>query len=158
MTEPVASKYEIAYWVKLIGLLVIIVVGVIVIIYYGGNDDSENRLQNIYTTLGLFLAITVGTAAATLRASFPRKILVETEQILIDYFVINKHIVINYIDIDKLSTTRPYNSGGIFSQINNGQTLVIELYDGKRYNISENDFEKYDGLKSAIYDHVFRHR
>ena len=157
MTEPIASKYELVYWVKLIGAFVVMIAGIIIIIYTGGNNDSGNRLQNTYTTIGLFIAIIIGTMAVVI-TTFPRKIQVNTEQILIDYYVINKHIVINYTDIDKLSTTRPYNTGGTFSRLNNGQTLVIELYNGKRYNISENDFENYEGLKSAIYDHVFRHQ
>ena len=156
MTEPITSKYEIVYWVKLIGTFVVMVAGIIVIIYTGGNNDSGNRLQNIYTTIGLFICILISTMAMVI-TTFPRKIQVNTEQILIDYYVINKHIVINYTDIDKLSTTRPSNSGGSFSQLNS-QTLVMELYNGKRYTISENDFENYEGLKSAIYDHVFRHQ
>jgi hypothetical protein len=100
MTEPVTSKYEIVYWVKLIGILAILIIGTIVIICNGGYGDSENTTQNIYITLALFLAFVIGITAAMLGLSLPRKITIDTGQMTIDYYLTNKRIVINYTEID----------------------------------------------------------
>src|ERR1700743_2495455 len=102
ITPPVTSKYEIAYWIKLIGTFVIIIVGLVVIICVGGNNDSTDRTQNILTTSGFFVAFIVSFSAA-LGTNFPKKIFIDVEHIIIDYYLTHKHIVINFSDINKVS-------------------------------------------------------
>jgi len=162
ITKPVISQYDPIYWVRLM-FFPVLIIGCIYIIFINHVLFSRNPLpagQNLVVNIVLSILSIVFYRMLFLR-SFPKRILVTVESITIDEYRLAKfkRVIIKYADIKDTGTYRQQgesNTPGRFGL--QPETLTIELYNGDSYEISENDFANYNNLKSAIYDHLFRHK
>lgn len=161
--EPVTSQYARIYWARWL-FFPILIIGCIYIVctnfvLFPRNPIPPN--QNLVVNLVLSVLSIVFYKVLFIR-SFPKKVVVTAENVTIaEYgFTKIKHLIINYTDIKDSKTYRQQADVGDISgqTIMRPETLNIELYNGQSYEISENDFENYNNLKSAIYDHLFRHK
>jgi len=142
----------------------ILVIGCIYVIGTNHILFSRNPLpagQNLVVNVVLSILAIVFYRMLFLR-SFPKKVVVTVDSITIDEYrlPVFKHVTLLYADIKDTGTYRQQADVGSISgrTVMQPETLNIELYNGQSYEISENDFENYNNLKSAIYDHLFRHK
>ena len=99
--------------------------------------------------------VLVGLIAVALYFSPPTKIIVSKDHIILNNYLSRKQIVIQYTDIAKTNTIRINQTikGGTSS---NYQRLQITLNNEDVISFNETDYDNYDALKAAIYDHKFR--
>ena len=85
----------------------------------------------------------------------PKKVTVSNEQVVFRSYVTQRKRKITYPDIDKIRTVRKqkFIKGG--NEINY-QQLELVLVNGDVYAFNEDDYDNYESLKAAIYDHKFR--
>ena len=162
-TKPVISQYDSIYWIRLL-FFPILIIGCIYVISTNYVLYSRERLpdkQNLIADIILSILAIIFYRMLFLR-SFPKKVIVTVDSItIVEYrFPKFKHVVINYANIKNTGTYRQQaDQNSMTGQIiMRAETLEIELYNGESYEISENDFQNYNKLKSAIYDHLFRHK
>jgi hypothetical protein len=160
VTEPVISKYDPIYWVRWLFFPVLNIGCIYAIIdtLLSNNWVLGNPELIVEIILSVFF---VGFYKMLYIKSFPKTVLVTVYSITIDEYSLPKfkHITIKYADIKETGTYRQqgnFNRYGSFRL--QPETLNIELHNGESYEISENDFSNYNNLKSAIYDHLFRHK
>jgi len=85
----------------------------------------------------------------------PKRVIVSPDQVVFRSYITQKKRKITYPDIDKIRTVRKqrFIRGG--DEINY-QQLELVLLNGDVYAFNEDDYDNYESLKAAIYDHKFR--
>ena len=156
MTESITSKYNMLYWVKdiavpLMPIILLCFFGYRAITMSGSTLGVTDELE----IAGILLIFPL-SYGIRLYVSPPKKITVAPDGIEIYQFIARKKILIKYNEIDKTRTLRPSNNDGIFAGLNSSQRLELELVDGKIFSFNEDEYENYDALKAAIYDHMYR--
>jgi len=153
MTETITSKYSLFFWAKI--LLGILFEGFIVfLIFQEGIKDSIP--EKLITANNLMLILIVLIAGVIITLLFPPKsVIVSADQVVFRSYITQKKRKITYPDIDKIRTVRKqkFIRGG--DEINY-QQLELVLINGDVYAFNEDDYDNYESLKAAIYDHKFR--
>jgi len=153
MTETITSKYSLFFWAKL--LLGIIFEGFIVfLVFQEGIKDSIS--EKLITANNLMFILIVLIAGVIVTLLFPPKsVIVSADQVVFHSYITQKKRKIIYPDIDKIRTVRKqkFIRGG--DEINY-QQLELVLVNGDVYAFNEDDYDNYESLKAAIYDHKFR--
>ena len=153
MTETITSKYSLFFWAKI--LLGILFEGFIVfLIFQEGIKDSIP--EKLITANNLMLILIVLIAGVIITLLFPPKsVIVSADQVVFRSYITQKKRKITYPDIDKIRTVRKqkFIRGG--DEINY-QQLELVLVNGDVYAFNEDDYDNYESLKAAIYDHKFR--
>ena len=153
MTETITSKYSLFFWAKI--LLGIIFEGFIVfLVFQEGIKDSIP--EKLITANNLMLVLIVLIAGVIITLLFPPKsVIVSPDQVVFRNYITQKKRKITYPDIDKIRTVRKqkFIRGG--DEINY-QQLELVLLNGDVYAFNEDDYDNYESLKAAIYDHKFR--
>ena len=153
MTETITSKYSLFFWAKI--LLGIIFEGFIVfLVFQEGIKDSIP--EKLITANNLMLVLIVLIAGVIITLLFPPKsVIVSPDQVVFRNYITQKKRKITYPDIDKIRTVRKqkFIRGG--DEINY-QQLELVLINGDVYAFNEDDYDNYESLKAAIYDHKFR--
>jgi len=153
MTETITSKYSLFFWAKI--LLGILFEGFIVfLIFQEGIKDSIP--EKLITANNLMLILIVLIAGVIITLLFPPKsVIVSADQVVFRSYITQKKRKITYPDIDKIRTVRKqkFIRGG--DEINY-QQLELVLLNGDVYAFNEDDYDNYESLKAAIYDHKFR--
>ena len=153
MTETITSKYSLFFWAKI--LLGILFEGFIVfLIFQEGIKDSIP--EKLITANNLMLILIILIAGVIITLLFPPKsVIVSPDQVVFRSYITQKKRKITYPDIDKIRTVRKqkFIRGG--DEINY-QQLELVLLNGDVYAFNEDDYDNYESLKAAIYDHKFR--
>ena len=153
MTETITSKYSLFFWAKI--LLGILFEGFIVfLVFQEGIKDSIP--EKLITANNLMLVLIVLIAGVIITLLFPPKsVIVSPDQVVFRNYITQKKRKITYPDIDKIRTVRKqkFIRGG--DEINY-QQLELVLINGDVYAFNEDDYDNYESLKAAIYDHKFR--
>ena len=153
MTETITSKYSLFFWAKI--LLGILFEGFIVfLVFQEGIKDSIP--EKLITANNLMLILIVLIAGVIITLLFPPKsVIVSADQVVFRSYITQKKRKITYPDIDKIRTVRKqkFIRGG--DEINY-QQLELVLLNGDVYAFNEDDYDNYESLKAAIYDHKFR--
>jgi hypothetical protein len=153
MTETITSKYSLFFWAKI--LLGIIFEGFIVfLIFQEGVKDSVPK--QIITANNLMFILIILIAGAIITLLFPpKRVIVSADQVVFRSYITQRKRKITYPDIDKIRTVRKqkFIKGG--DEINY-QQLELVLVNGDVYAFNEDDYDNYESLKTAIYDHKFR--
>ncbi len=153
MTETITSKYSLFFWAKI--LLGILFEGFIVfLVFQEGIKDSIP--EKLITANNLMLILIVLIAGIIITLLFPPKsVIVSPDQVVFRSYITQKKRKITYPDIDKIRTVRKqkFIRGG--DEINY-QQLELVLINGDVYAFNEDDYDNYESLKAAIYDHKFR--
>lgn len=84
-----------------------------------------------------------------------KTVTVTKENIIVDFLILKKQLLIYFADIKWLSTTRDPGDGGIYGSLNY-QNFTIELYNGSSIVFNAGDYENYHHLKSVIYQNKLR--
>jgi hypothetical protein len=158
MTGPVTSKYDNIYWIRLFAIIIIGAGGIFLtaISVLKSDDPTKN---GAWIEAIILWAACGGIYLLYFHKSPPRKIVISDEDITIYEYITCKRIIINYTDIDSITIFNQYSDADRFGmRFTRLHILQMELYNGKIYRISENDYINYDFLKSAIYDHLPNHR
>jgi len=151
MTETVTSKFSLQYLVKIpaiIGFLVLVLTASVR--YANSLGDEVSSLE-----ICLMSLVLIGLIAVVLYFSPPTKIIVSKDHIILNNYLSRKQRVIQYTDIAKTNTMRINQTikGGTSS---NYQRLQITLNNEDVISFNETDYDNYNALKAAIYDHKFR--
>jgi hypothetical protein len=153
MTETITSKYSLFFWAKI--LLGILFEGFIVfLVFQEGIKDSIP--EKLITANNLMLILIILIAGVIITLLFPPKsVIVSADQVVFRSYITQKKRKITYPDIDKIRTVRKqkFIRGG--DEINY-QQLELVLLNGDVYAFNEDDYDNYESLKAAIYDHKFR--
>jgi hypothetical protein len=153
MTETITSKYSLFFWAKI--LLGIIFEGFIVFLVF--QEGIKNSIpEKLITANNLMLVLIVLIAGVIITLLFPPKsVIVSPDQVVFRNYITQKKRKITYPDIDKIRTVRKqkFIRGG--DEINY-QQLELVLVNGDVYAFNEDDYDNYESLKAAIYDHKFR--
>jgi len=153
MAETVTSKYSLFFWAKI--LLGIIFEGFIVfLVFQEGVKDSIPK--NVIASNNLMFILIVVIAGIIIAILFPpKKVTVSTDQVVFRSYITQRKRKITYPDIDKIRTIRKqkFIKGG--GEINY-QQLELVLVNGDVYAFNEDDYDNYESLKTAIYDHKLR--
>jgi len=153
MTETITSKYSLFFWAKI--LLGIIFEGFIVFLVF--QEGIKNSIpEKLITANNLMLVLIVLIAGVIITLLFPPKsVIVSPDQVVFRNYITQKKRKITYPDIDKIRTVRKqkFIRGG--DEINY-QQLELVLINGDVYAFNEDDYDNYESLKAAIYDHKFR--
>jgi hypothetical protein len=153
MTETITSKYSLFFWAKI--LLGILFEGFIVFLVF--QEGLTNSISNQYVTPNnLMFILIVVIAGVIITLLFPPKsVIVSADQVVFRSYITQKKRKITYPDIDKIRTVRKqkFIRGG--DEINY-QQLELVLLNGDVYAFNEDDYDNYESLKAAIYDHKFR--
>ena len=153
MTETITSKYSLFFWAKI--LLGILFEGFIVfLVFQEGIKDSIP--EKLITANNLMLVLIVLIAGVIITLLFPPKsVIVSPDQVVFRSYITQKKRKITYPDIDKIRTVRKqkFIRGG--DEVNY-QQLELVLVNGDVYAFNEDDYDNYESLKAAIYDHKFR--
>jgi hypothetical protein len=153
MTETITSKYSLFFWAKI--LLGILFEGFIVfLVFQEGIKDSIP--EKLITANNLMLILIILIAGVIITLLFPPKsVIVSPDQVVFRSYITQKKRKITYPDIDKIRTVRKqkFIRGG--DEINY-QQLELVLLNGDVYAFNEDDYDNYESLKAAIYDHKFR--
>ena len=153
MTETITSKYSLFFWAKI--LLGILFEGFIVfLVFQEGIKDSIP--EKLITANNLMLILIILIAGVIITLLFPPKsVIVSPDQVVFRSYITQKKRKITYPDIDKIRTVRKqkFIRGG---DVVNYQQLELVLVNGDVYAFNEDDYDNYESLKAAIYDHKFR--
>ncbi|WP_158992695.1 hypothetical protein [Mucilaginibacter sp. L196] len=153
MTETITSKYSLFFWAKI--LLGIIFEGFIVFLVF--QEGIKNSIpEKLITANNLMFILIVLIAGVIVTLLFPPKsVIVSADLVVFRSYITQKKRKITYPDIDKIRTVRKqkFIRGG--DEINY-QQLELVLINGDVYAFNEDDYDNYESLKAAIYDHKFR--
>jgi hypothetical protein len=112
--------------------------------------------QQIITANNLMFILIVLIAGAIVTILFPpKRVKVSADQVVFHSYITQKKRKIAYPDIDKIRTVRKqkFIKGG--NDVNY-QQLELVLVNGDVYAFNEDDYDNYESLKAAIYDHKLR--
>jgi hypothetical protein len=153
MTETITSKYSLFFWAKI--LLGILFEGFIVFLVF--QEGLTSSISNQFITPGnlMFILIVVIAGVIITLLFPPKRVIVSPDQVVFRSYITQKKRKITYPDIDKIRTVRKqrFIRGG--DEINY-QQLELVLLNGDVYAFNEDDYDNYESLKAAIYDHKFR--
>jgi hypothetical protein len=153
MTETITSKYSLFFWAKI--LLGIIFEGFIVFLVFqeGVKDSIPEKLITANNFMFILIVLIAGVIITLLFP--PKRVMVSPDQVVFRSYITQKKRKIAYPDIDKIRTVRKqrFIRGG--GEINY-QQLELVLLNGDVYAFNEDDYDNYESLKAAIYDHKFR--
>jgi hypothetical protein len=153
MNRNLTSKYSVLYWVKIPACISFAALAAGLFINTALKDNSLDYLTNRWYA-GI-ITVAVITYMIFIYLSVPKKITITAEGIRFFYYLTRKRIFINYQDIDKIRTVR-INRVLRSATDDNYQKLEIELKNGALFNFTDDDYDNYDALKGAIYDHMWR--
>jgi len=153
MADTITSKYSLFFWAKI--LLGIIFEGFIVyLIFQEGIKDSVPK--QFITANNLMFILIVLIAGVIITMLFPPKsVKVSADQVVFCSYITQKKRKITYPDIDKIRTIRKQKFIRGSNEINY-QQLELVLVNGDVYAFNEDDYDNYESLKAAIYDHKSR--
>ena len=153
MTETITSKYSLFFWAKI--LLGILFEGFIVFLVFqeGIKDSIPEKLITANNLMFILIVLIAGVIVTLLFP--PKSVIVSADQVVFHSYITQKKRKIIYPDIDKIRTVRKqkFIRGG--DEINY-QQLELVLLNGDVYAFNEDDYDNYESLKAAIYDHKFR--
>jgi len=153
MAEIITSKYSLFFWAKI--LLGILLEGFVVfLIFQEWIKDSVPK--QIITANNLMFILIVLIAGIIITLLFPPKsVRVSADQVIFRSYITQRKRKIAYPDIDQIRTIRKqkFIRGG--NEINY-QQLELVLVNGDVYAFNEDDYDNYESLKAAIYDHKSR--
>jgi membrane protein insertase Oxa1/YidC/SpoIIIJ len=153
MTETITSKYSLFFWAKI--LLGILFEGFIVFLIF--HEGLTNSISNQFVTQNnlMFILIVVIAGIIITLLFPPKRVIVSADHVVFRSYITQRKRKITYPDIDKIRTIRKqkFIRGG--DEINY-QQLELVLVNGDVYAFNEDDYDNYESLKVAIYDHKFR--
>jgi hypothetical protein len=153
MGDTITSKYSLFFWAKI--LLGIIFEGFIIFLIF--QEGLKDKIPTQFITANnLMFILMVVIAGAIITLLFPPKsVKVSADQVVFRSYLTQRKRKITYPDIDKIRTIRKqkFIRGG--DEINY-QQLELVLVNGDVYAFNEDDYDNYESLKAAIYDHKFR--
>jgi membrane protein insertase Oxa1/YidC/SpoIIIJ len=127
---------------------------IVFLIFQEGVKDSVPK--QIITANNLMFILIILIAGAIITLLFPpKRVIVSADQVVFRSYITQRKRKITYPDIDKIRTVRKqkFIKGG--DEINY-QQLELVLVNGDVYAFNEDDYDNYESLKTAIYDHKFR--
>jgi len=153
MAETITSKYSLFFWAKI--LLGIIFEGFIVFLIFqeGVKDKIPTKVIAANNLMFILMVVIAGVIITLLFP--PKSVRVSSDQVVFRSYITQRKRKITYPDIDKIRTIRKqkFIKGG--GEINY-QQLELVLVNGDVYAFNEDDYDNYESLKAAIYDHKFR--
>jgi hypothetical protein len=149
MAETVTSKLTSQYFTRLLG-----VVGFWAFLILMCKNDGLNDQQSgvPYICVSLFCVLLV---ALIFLVSPPKKIIVSKENITIKNYITGRQIVILYADIDRTNIIAAAPNTRSRGRMQYRRFQII-LKNKTVISFNSADYDNYDSLKAAIYDHAFR--
>jgi hypothetical protein len=149
MTETVTSKLTSQYFTRILG---VIGFWAILILLFKNDSADDQQARIAYIGVSLFCVILIGLFFLI---SPPKKIIVSKESITIKNYITGKQIVIAYADIDRTNiiAAAPNTRSRGGAQYRRFQII---LKSKAVISLNPADYDNYDALKAAIYNHAFR--